>query len=218
MTIAILVPVLRRPHRAAPLVESIEQTTPEPHRVVFICTEDDLYQQEAVVSTGAELLVLPGARLPGDYARKINLGYRETTEPLLFLAADDLRFHPGWIPKAVAHLDDCVGVVGTNDLTNRRTRHGHSTHSLVTRAYIDEFGTVDEPGKVLHEGYQHNFCDDELVQTAERRHAYVHAVDCHVEHLHPIGNKASFDEIYELGQVGFESDRTLFLRRQRLWT
>jgi hypothetical protein len=42
----------------------------------------------------------------------------------------------------------------------------HSTHSLVTRDYVERFGTIDEAGVVLHEGYPHEFVDDEFVQTA----------------------------------------------------
>lgn len=215
--IVICIPVLRRPHRVAHLIESIEAATPEEHRTLFIASPEDVEEIEALKVAGAEWIETPEPRGHGDYARKINLAYRATWEPLLFLAADDLRFHPGWLPKALDCLTENVGVVGTNDLTNRRTRRFHSTHSLVTREYVDKYGTIDEPHKVLHEGYRHNFVDDELIATAQFRGAYVHAHGCWVEHLHPMGGKSETDEVYQLGLAGFDRDRRVFQGRQPLW-
>lgn len=215
--ILIIVPVLRRPHRVQPLLESIETATPQPHRTLFVCTPDDRTEIDATAAAGAEHIEV-GPHQPGDYARKINFAYRTSTEPLLFTGADDLHFHPGWLDRALAKLTAGIGVVGTNDLTNRRTRRQHSTHSLVTRAYADEFGTIDEPGKILHEGYEHEFCDDELVGTAVHRGAYAHADDCYVEHLHPMGGKAPMDALYEQQQRRMNASRRLYVERSCMWT
>lgn len=212
----IIVPVLRRPHRVAPLLHSIRQATPEPHRVLFGCTDGDQAEIAAVDKAGADRFTIPWAR--GDYARKINHGYRDSTEPVMFLAADDLHFHPGWLTACLDQLDPGVGVVGTNDLTNRRTATGHSTHTLVTRAYADEHGTVDGPGEVLHEGYWHEFCDDELVVTARHRDAYRHAPHALVEHLHPMAGKAPMDDLYAEQADRMRAGRKLYQRRQPLWT
>lgn len=217
MGVAILVPVLRRPHRVAPLLASIEAATPEPHRVLFIASPGDTDELAAVEGAGADSVVLDEAPGRGDYARKINAGYRASSEPLLFLAADDLRFHAGWLAAAMAQLGPGIGVVGTNDLGNSRVMAGeHSTHSLVTRAYVEEFGTIDSAG-VLCERYEHNFCDDELVATAKTRQAWAFAADSIVEHLHPSWGKAERDEVYRRGQAHFHADRRLFARRARLW-
>jgi hypothetical protein len=215
--LVVIVPVLRRPHRVVPLLESIEATTPEPHRVLFMCTTGDTAEIDAVNAAGAEHIDIE-YETHGDYARKINLGYGATTEPLLFLGADDLRFHPGWLEQAVAAATVGVGVVGTNDLGNARVKAGrHATHSLVTRSYVDEHGTIDEHRKILHEGYRHNFVDDELVATAKLRDAWAFAPHSIVEHQHPDWSKASRDEVYDLGQSGFTVDRRLFLNRQQRW-
>jgi hypothetical protein len=45
-------------------------------------------------------------------------------------------------------------------------RGEHSTHPIIVRSYIEGQGAIDEPGKALHEGYWHNFVDDELIGTA----------------------------------------------------
>lgn len=219
MTVVIVVPVLGRAHRVRPLLASIEAATPEPHRTLFVCSPDDEAVIGEIDAAGAEHICTDRPHARGDYAIKINLAYRSTWEPLLFLAADDLHFHAGWLERATARLTGDIGVVGTNDLTNRRTRTGaHSTHSLVTRAYADDFGTIDERRKILHEGYWHEFVDDELVQTASARGAYAHAVDAHVEHLHPMGGKAPMDALYEMQGERMKVGRRLYERRQALWT
>lgn len=219
MSVVILVPVLGRAHRVAPLLESIEAGTPEPHRTLFICSPDDKAMTAEVDRAGAEYLRTDRNYDRGDYAIKVNLAYRSTWEPLMFLAADDLHFHPGWLPRATAKLAAGIGVVGTNDLTNRRTRTGqHSTHSLVTRDYVDRHGTIDEPNKVLHEGYWHEFVDDEFVQTAMARGAYAHANDCYVEHLHPMGGKAPMDALYEMQSARMRVGRRVYEWRKQLWT
>lgn len=217
--VVLLVPVLRRPHRVAPLLESIDQATPEPHRVLFILSPDDEAEHDAVRASGADWLTMDESYVgKGDYAKKINQGYVHSTEPLLFLGADDLRFHHGWLDRAVSRLGGTVHVVGTNDLGNARVMAGeHSTHSLVTRDYVDVFGTVDEHAKVLHEGYRHNFCDTEFVGTAIRRKAFAFAADSVVEHLHPHWGKAEHDHVYKIGQRTFERDRMTYATRRRLW-
>lgn len=217
--VLILVPVLGRPHRVAPLLESLGAATPEPHRVLFIGSPGDHAEHDAVRAAGADLLVIDRPPTAGDYARKVNAGYRATDEPLLFLGADDLHFHLGWLTAATAALAPGIGVVGTNDLGSPRVVAGeHATHSLVTRAYADQHGTIDRPGQVLHEGYCHNFVDDELVATARRRHAWAFAVDAHVEHLHPSWGKAPHDATYARGRARFAADRRTYRQREALWT
>lgn len=214
--LAVLVPVLGRVHRIEPLLDSLRTSTPQA-RVVFLTSPDDRVVHDEIDRHGAEQVVVPWEPV-GDYARKINAGYRHTAEPLLFTGADDLCFHPGWFEAAAARATHGIGVVGTNDLTNRRVMTGrHSTHSLVVRSYVDFAGTIDEPGKVLHEGYVHEYVDDELVATAKKRRAWAFASDAHVEHLHPMGGKAPLDELYEAQAARMAASRDLFRRRARLW-
>jgi glycosyltransferase involved in cell wall biosynthesis len=209
--------MLGRPHRVAPLLESIREATPDA-RVLFLTTETDAEVRETIDRLGCERLDVPWQR-KGDYARKINTGYRHTTEPLLFTAADDLLFHPGWFKAATAKLTPGIGVVGTNDLCNRRTwRSDHSTHSLVTREYADHFGLIDRPGAIYFEGYVHEWVDDELVGTAKHRGAYAHATNAVVEHLHPMAGRAPLDDLYAQQAKRMRASRWLYQRRQLLWT
>lgn len=221
--LAALVPVLGRPQRALPLVESWAATTPG-SRLLFLCTEGDR-AQIAACEVAAErypfvhVHVVPFPRVPGDYARKVNYGVRVTDEPWLFHGADDLRFHDAWYERAMdTHGLRGRRVIGTNDLGNRLVVKGrHSTHSLVHRSYIEQVGTVDEPGFMLHEGYCHNFCDTELVQAAMIRGEWEFARDAIVEHMHPLWGKGEEDDTYRLGLADFTRDQRYFSERRRLW-
>lgn len=215
--VAVIVPMLGRPHTVDPLVSSLRSTTTTA-RILFVCTPGDAEVMAEIDRVGCERIEVAGPR-PGDYARKINAGYRHTTEELMFLGADDLLFHPGWFEAALAELRPGIGVVGTNDLGSKRVMAGeHSTHSLVTRAYCDEHGTIDGPGSVLAEVYPHEFVDDEFVATAKHRGAWAFAFDSHVEHLHPSWGKAPMDPMYAQQAARMNTGRRIFRRRQRLWT
>ena len=213
----VLVPVLRRPHRVAPLLASLAASQADA-RALFIASPGDEAEQVAVTDAGGDLLTIEAEVAPGDYARKINAGYRATGEPLMLLGADDITFRPGWLEAVIAQLRPGVGVIGTNDLGSSRVMAGHhATHPVVTRVYADDHGTIDRPGEVLHEGYGHNFVDDELVGTAKRRGAWAFASDAIVEHHHPDWGKAPRDEVYDLGRARWAQDRLHFKQRLHLW-
>jgi glycosyltransferase involved in cell wall biosynthesis len=218
----VLIPVLDRPHRARPVVSSIVETSDA--SVLFVATAGDRDELRAIRSVQRKhdrvglLLVEPHPH--GDYARKINAGVRATSEEWVFQGADDLVFHPGWLDEALLAAEiNRARVIGTQDLCNPRTRTGrHSTHSLVARSYVEEIGTVDEPGKLLHEGYAHGFVDDELVYTAKRRGEFAFAPRSIVEHLHPTRKTAAMDATYEKAtdRRNHARDRAMFGTRRRI--
>lgn len=215
-TCVVLVPVLRRPHRVAPLIQSLTDSGADA-RLLFIVSRDDPEMRAAVNESGECSIVVdwPGGS-PGDYARKINAGYRASTEPWLFTGADDLHFHEGWLENALRHRP--AQVIGTNDLGNTRVLRGHhATHSLVLRRYADKHGTIDRPGEILFEGYVHEYCDDELVGTAKKRGVWAFAHDSIVEHLHPDYAKAPTDPMYLAQGERMAASRPLFKKRSRLW-
>lgn len=219
-TVVIGIPVLNRPHLVKPLLKNIAEATPEPHLVLFIADSDDQVELKALDAAGAEYITMEP---PVNWAAKINALYRETTSEFIFAGADDLLYHPDWLTRALSHMKPGIGIVGTNDLANDRTMTGkHATHMLIRRSYIDEqSGVVDEPGKVIHSGYPHEFGDDELIQTAMARGAYAHAFDSLVQHCHPIvgpmAGKVPDDDTYRLGRARTKQGRRLFHSRKRLW-
>lgn len=226
ITLSILVPVLGRPQNVEPLINSVwEATTGVSFQIVFISSNRDgaeRNQIEKMVGQFGPVIVhftLPGPT-PGDYARKINWAYAHTESEWLFLGADDIRFHLDWFNKAV----DCSRrtgrrVVGTQDLGNGRVLKGeHSTHTLVQRSYVDEHGTIDEPDKVLHEGYPHEFVDDEFIGTAKMHNEFVFCNESVVEHMHPIWGKAPTDRLYQAHNKRMNQGRRIYQKRQPLWT
>jgi glycosyltransferase involved in cell wall biosynthesis len=188
--VVIVTPVLCRPQNVKPLLDSVRATTPTA-RVLFVSDPGDVEEQEAIEAEAADLLIIRG-----NYAKKVNRAIEETDEPLIFQGADDLRFHPGWLEAAKAMLKPGIGVVGTNDLSSKRVMAGtHATHSLITREYT-KLGTIDDPDRVFHEAYPHEYVDDEFIETAILREAFAPALDSVVEHLHPDAGKAPKDELY----------------------
>ncbi len=218
-SIAIIVPVLGRPHRVAPLLESL-RASDEPGidtHPVFVCSAGDNAQIEAVRRAALEPLVLSP---PGkcEYARKINLAVTSTDEEWLFLGADDLNFHPGWARAALdLHAQTGKLVIGTNDIGNPTVIRGdHATHSLVHRDYV-KLGTIDDPTRLLHEGYDHNAVDVEFVGTAKARDQFAFCASSVVEHLHRLWGKAPMDRVYAKGMRNAVQDRRLYARRRVLW-
>lgn len=217
--IVILIPALGRPERVAPLFESALEATSVPVRVLYLLSDGDDATLAAAQSAGVDWVVVPFPLAGGDYARKINHGIAVTQEPFILQAADDLRFHRGWDASALELMQrEHVGVVGTNDLGNPLVRSGrHATHSLLRRSYVEEQGTIDEPGKALHEGYFHCWVDNELVETALARRAWAAARRSRVEHLHHIWRKGTDDDTYRRGQLRYHEDHALFKERRPLW-
>lgn len=215
--LVIIVPMLGRAHRVNPLLESIQKTA-HGARVLFMVTPGDHEVCATIDDAGGQWFPVPYYPI-GDYARKINAGYRLTDESLIFMAADDLLFHPGWVDAIRKQLAPGIGVVGTNDLGSPRVMTGeHSTHSLITREYADTYGLIDQPGSILYEGYPHEWVDDELVGTAKHRGAWAMALDSHVEHLHPNWGKAPNDPMYSQQRNRMMRGRRTYLARRHLWT
>jgi hypothetical protein len=92
----------------------------------------------------------------------------------------------------------------------------HTTHPLIRREYVDKFGTIDEPVKVVHEGYRHWAVDDELVATAKARGAWAFCREAIVEHLHPYWRRGKWDDVYALGQANASADMALWAKRKPL--
>lgn len=206
--LAILVPVLNRPHRVRPLLEAIRESTRVPHRVLFICDPGDTAEQDAIAAEGGWMLS-PG----GTYSQKINAGVRATDEPWVLFGADDAEPRPGWFEAATA---TGAQVVGLNDLIERPHRPEHATHFLVSREAA-ELPCIDGTTGPLYEGYAAWRCDDELIATATKRGMYAYAPDAIIEHLHPMAAKAPDDPTYEKGRSTARLDGKQFRRRERLW-
>lgn len=214
-----IAPVLGRPANAQPLASSLAAST-KLARLLFVCSPGDRHQIAACKATGCETLVAPFEPGRGDWARKLELARHNSGEEFMLFGADDLRFHDGWDDAVLAaYAEWDVGVVGTNDLANPQVKRGlHSTHPVVCRGYAEMHGTADDKTVMLHQGYWHQYVDNELVETARARNCWLFCADARVEHAHPFWGTAAKDDTYERGQLEHHADRRLYTRRRQMWT
>lgn len=223
--IAIIIPVLNRPHRAAAVSSSIFANSEVEIELFFVCSPGDSSEIDACRATGEEVIVVPWEAGGGDFAKKQNLAYTYTTAAYVLLGADDLDFEPGWDVRAlnVAQRSH-AGVIGTNDDANPLVKRGrHATHPLVSRDYIDTVGGTwhDGPGIIYHEGYAHQYVDTELVGAAMARGEWAFAPTSIVRHLHPMYphrgiGRTPMDDTYRKALGDAHDDKMIFVERQAL--
>ena len=218
--IDILVPVLGRPRNAAPLVESIRDSTRGvTHCIIFLCSPGDDAQIDQALQWGDVVIVVTHQPEGGDYARKINIGIKDSKMPWILMGSDDLHFEPGWAEEALEVAEQTgKRVIATNDMANPEVMRGrHATHPLVARSYIEEYGTIDAEGFYCEE-YDHQCVDVEATETAQARDEFAFAKNSIVRHMHPIFNRAvEMDQTYRKALEHGQRDRDLMLSRRRLW-
>lgn len=218
--IAIVIPILGRVERAQLLLSSIRTSTTVPHRVLLVLSPNDPTNPDWQ-HTGADWIIAPWEPGPGDFAKKTNLGFRETEEDYVFLGASDLEFTPGWDVEVLKVAQETgVGVIGTQDSMNPVVKKGkHSTHPLVTREYARDLGgTIDETGEIYCELYDHQCVDNELIEVAQARKEWAFASNSVVIHHHPMYDRTSkMDKTYEKALAKGKDDRILFMHRRREW-
>lgn len=232
--VVVVVPVLGRPEHAERFMESFRANTPEGRAVVLaVLSPDDpvpeplwMATMRAWVESGAHVDFLGNKGTT--FAAKVNYAHGFLRKPFgeikdpswLLLVGSDVVFHPGWLEQVLMTAElSGAKLIATNDLGNAKVMAGeHATHPLINRAYVDEVGSSwDGPGVVVHEGYRHNFCDNEYSQAAVDRGVFAYSQRSIVEHLHPAWGGAPSDEVYELGQRSFDADHRLFLKRRAIY-
>jgi glycosyltransferase involved in cell wall biosynthesis len=160
---------------------------------------------------------------PQTYAQNVNMVLRSSTADWVLIVGDDVEFTPGWL-EAARELSDRYDVIGTNDSEQGRVRNpkvangSHADHFFIRRSYIeDEGASLDGPGVIAHEGYQHWYTDVEIIELAKARGVYGHAHECRIIHHHPgfDGDEAAreADPIYMRAAEAAEADHKLWMRR-----
>lgn len=211
--IDVIVPVMGRPEHAATFMRSLRASTGLAH-VTVLANPDDAEVIDAWRRHGVDVIVQPADRTT--FPQKCNDGYRATSRPWLLFVGSDVVFRPGWWDHALHTTRQYrVDVVSTNDLCNSVVRDGRlATHPIMRRSYVDETGASwDGPGVVAHEGYRHGFVDAEWTQAARKRGVFLPSFGAVVEHIHPLVEKAEWDDVYELGHSSVDQDRELFIER-----
>lgn len=200
-------------------MDSINACTTVDFSVIFICTLRDTEQIDACKATGARILSIEGGR--SEYPRKMNHAFSKTDREFVLLAADDLQFEQSWDTVALAMAKETeAGVIGTNDCFNPHVMKGEfSTHPLVRRSYVMEQGaSLDGPGFLCHEGYDHNYTDLELSELAQSRGEWAFCPESRICHRHPGFIGKNRDETYKKGFRQFKRDGQLFQKRKQMWS
>ena len=210
--IAVLIPTLNRPHKIAGIVQNLKDTAPmaTPY---FIIEAHDTATADAIDQVNAKKIV---NKRTASFAGAINTALHETTEPYLFVSADDSYYHPNWT-EPLLEKAKTYGLCAANDMHNRDVQAGNlATCFLLTREYA-LIACIDEPGVMLHEGYTHNYVDTEITGTAKSRGQFVYCPDSLVEHMHYLWGLAVKDATYDKTLVHINQDEALCNSRKHLW-
>lgn len=207
---AIIIPAMRA-HLMGPLLENIEATTPEPHRVLVVSSDPAIDQ----ICQRAGVECLPDDGRGTTWGQRLNhaFDHLQWGVQYLFLGADDVVFHQGWLSAAHAVMNDADQVVSVND-----TLTDEGTLALVSRRYVELYsGVCDEPNTVIHPGYRHCYSERELYDTARARGRFAYAAESVVEHNHWLAGKSELDSIYQDGENAKRNDQLIFETRRQAW-
>lgn len=216
-TCAVIVPVMRRPHRVAPFLDSLAASGADA-TAYFIVDEDDDVEITAIRTVGGNMIINtgdPAAVNPKGFPVKCNVGYENTTEPWLLFVGDDVHFHAGWLDEALRVAGDEYHLIATADLLNHSVMQGRlATHPLMRRSWIDEHGSSWEgPGQVCHVGYDHIGVDLEWSAVAIDQGVFRFAERSVVEHLHWLNHRSDKDWVYQRGQQRTLEDNQVWRER-----
>jgi hypothetical protein len=205
--VSVIIPLMR-PHRIAPVVASIQEST-EDYEIIVVATGE-------CADAARDLPVILLEDDGGTWPVRINRGYLATTAPSFVTGADDLDFRPGWfeaVQQTMSTLPDGGGVIALNDLYN-----SNGVHFVIQREYIESFGGYkDAPGIVVFPGFKHQYSDDAIRLTAQNRGRFAYCNEAIVEHLHPGAGKSEMDATYALGESTGAYDQIVFRDNSELW-
>ena len=99
------------------------------------------------------------------------------------------------------------GLVGLNDKSGRTL----SIHWVASRSMLESLG-----GEFFHTGYNHCFCDVELMERAKALNKYYYSPTAVVLHNHPqFDPKIKRDEHYIRAYSNQKADKALFYQRKK---
>lgn len=202
-SVDVLVPYMREANRKR-LVESFLATRPDPDMMLNVAQHE-------------------GAPEVLTYAQNVNALLANSDADWVLVVGDDVEFTPGWFEAAVP-LSDRYDVIGTNDSEPGRTRNpavangSHADHFFVRRSYIDNEGaSLDGPGILAPECYQHWYVDREIIELAKARGVFAPCLESRIIHHHPgyDGNESAreSDPLYMRAVEGSDADRRTWMQR-----
>ncbi len=210
--VAIVVPVMRRPQNAERFTKSLRESDADAE-VFAVYDAEDAATREAWEAAGAWMVL---AETGESYACKVNWAFQFVTTPWVFICGDDVIFDPEWFKpiRYIINRQPEIRVIGVPDGSGSTA--DFAPHFLLAADYVTERGASwDGPGVVCHEGYRHNYVDNEIIDVAKKRGVWHLCRTSLVEHLHPAWRKGEWDEVYKIGVDSAPADAALYERRMR---
>lgn len=216
MKLGIYCPTRGRPHKLKAVADNLKQNTKNEYQLYWGVEPFDRESILAAKDTGYPVILNEGEPTYSDALQTI---FEQTDEPVFLWANDDFYFLPNWDEGPVKMMENSpnIGVLGLHD-GNPNTNY--TAISLIRRSYVlDEGSVIDMPGRVLYP-YNHNFCDNELTETAKHKGMWDKYLDEAIHHQHPtftwLGD-FPMDDTYRNNNKKDAQDANLFHSRRHLW-
>lgn len=176
------------------------------HEVEYILSIDDTDSQiaayQAIAARRGVRLIINANRT---HVEASNAAARAAQGDLLLQISDDFGCPDNWDAALLAAIGDRREVaVFVDDGLGAKTM----TLPIIDRAYYERVGYV------LHPGYAHMFCDNDLEELARRLGKLVDAKHLHFPHRHYIIGAAPFDDTYLKAARSWGRDERFFAKRQ----
>lgn len=216
MVLGVYIPTYGRPKKLQQVADNLKQNTKGEYKLYWCVESFDRESILAAKDTGYPVIINEGKSTYSDALQTI---YEQTNEPVFIWANDDFYFLKDWDekPMQMMEADPGIGVLGIDD-GNPQTNY--TAISFIRRKYIEEqSGVIDMPNRVLYP-YNHNYCDNELTETAQHRGAWDKSIGPCIHHQHPsftwLGDFPT-DETYVRNNLKDAEDNELFHSRRHLW-
>lgn len=225
MSLLIVVPTLGRSDKLPWIADNVRQNTDIKYTLAFVVEASDnesLRMAKLCAQNDSRVVPIINERA-ASYAGAVNTAFLHTDHDHVFLAADDVFFHPHWDMPLFDRIaaDPWAQVIGTNDRLNPYVASGlHATHYLVAREYVDVYGSgvIDSREPILlYEGYKHNYTDTEFIATAKMRSRFRPCLDSIVAHQHHTTGLIYVDDTYEKSMSTMSDDAHTYRSRIPLW-
>lgn len=204
MLVSIIIPVIR-PDKAKRCIEAIAKNAGVPHIA-------EVPPAELAQTNCYEIVTEEDKKRIGVTKMVKRLTEKSRGDMVCFIG-DDCIPQPDFLKnalRAMAAIPDGWGMVSFNDNPNT-TRS--AAHWLCSKKLLPLIG-----GEFFHTGYQHCFCDDELLMKCQALNRYIYAFDAYIYHEHSAVHKdvqpdESFKDVHSEEKYG--ADHKLFLARMR---
>jgi glycosyltransferase involved in cell wall biosynthesis len=199
--IAVLVPTYKRSSRLKDFIQNFKDNSSQA-TLYFIITPDDKETKECLDELGYSHYFV----VEGEYVAAINYGFKNTEEPFVLCAADDIEFTKDWDMRLLSEMKDPrINVAGGIDDWLISQSGVHISHPLIRRSYIKD--------DLYHPGYKHYMCDIEFVQRSWKDNCIKIIHETLLHHRHPEVKTAEEDETYLHSRVNLDADWQIYMSR-----